>query len=122
MAAFPIVHLELSAKDPAATSKFYADLAGWQIDHDPNFDYYQFRAEGGPGGGFVKPDGNQYNVGDVIPYLGVDDVDATLKRVESLGGKVLLPKTEIPGIGWFAFFADPAGNRMGLYAATPPTS
>jgi uncharacterized protein len=122
MATFPIVHLELSAKDPAATSKFYADLAGWKIEHDPRFDYYQFSAEGGPGGGFVVPDGKQYNAGDVVPYLGVDDVDATLKRVESLGGKVLLPKTEIPGMGWFAFFADPAGNRMGLYASTTPQS
>lgn len=122
MAAFPIVHLELSAKDPAATSKFYADLAGWKIEHDPNFDYYQFAAEGGPGGGFVVPDGKQYNVGDVVPYLGVDDVDASLKRVTALGGQVLLPKTEIPGVGWYAFFADPAGNRMGLYERMAPPS
>jgi predicted enzyme related to lactoylglutathione lyase len=116
MPTYPIVHLEISAKDPAAASKFYADLAGWKIEVDPNFNYYQFSAEGGPGGGFVAPDGKQYKAGDVIPYLGADDIDATLKKVESLGGKVLLPKTEIPGVGWYAFFADPSGNRLGLYA------
>jgi predicted enzyme related to lactoylglutathione lyase len=115
MPSYPIVHVEISAKDPAAASKFYAELAGWKIDHDPNFDYYQFSAEGGPGGGFVVPDGKQYNAGDVVIYLGVDDIDATLKKVVSLGGQVLLPKTEIPGIGWYAFFSDPTGNRLALY-------
>lgn len=119
MPIFPIVHLELSANDPAATSKFYSELAGWKIEVDPGFDYYQFSAEGGPGGGFVKPDGKQYNAGNVIPYFGVDDVDAALKKVVALGGQVVLPKTEIPGLGWYAFFKDPSGNRMGLYAAAP---
>lgn len=122
MAVYPIVHLEISAKDPAAASKFYADLAGWKIEVDPNFNYYQFSAEGGPGGGFVVPDGKQYNTGDVIPYLGTDDLDSSLKKVVSLGGKVVLPKTEIPGMGWYAFFADPSGNRMGLYQSTRPQS
>lgn len=122
MPTYPIVHLELSAKDPAVTSKFYADLAGWKIEHDPRFDYYQFSAEGGPGGGFVMPDGKMYNIGDVVAYLGVEEIDTALKKAVALGGKELLPKTEIPGIGWFAFFADPGGNRMGLYQAKAPPS
>ena len=37
------------------------------------------------------------------------------KKIESLGGQTLLPKTEIPNIGWFALFADPTGNRVGLF-------
>ena len=36
-------------------------------------------------------------------------------RAESLGAKTLMPKTSIPGIGWFALFADPTGNQVGLY-------
>jgi uncharacterized protein len=50
-----------------------------------------------------------------LAYVSTDDIDATLAHVEALGGKTLLPKTEIPHNGWFAFFADPAGNRIGLY-------
>ncbi len=119
MAAHPFVHIELSAKDPAASSKFYSELCGWKIEVDPQADYYMFSSEGGPGGGFVKPDGKTYKAGDVVPYIGTDDIDATLKKVESLGGKVLLPKTEIPGMGWYAFFSDPGGNRMGLFAESP---
>lgn len=119
MSKHPIVHVEISATDPAASSRFYEQLLGWKIEHDPRFDYYMFDAEGGPGGGFVKADGKDYKAGDVVFYADTDDIDATLKRVESLGGKVLAGKTEIPGMGWFAFFADPSGNRIGLYTAMP---
>jgi uncharacterized protein len=118
MAAHPIVHLELFAQDPATSSKFYSEVFGWKIEVDPRFNYYQFMAEGGPGGGFVVV-GEQipYKPGDIIPYLGTEDIDAALKQVEAAGGKTLVPKTEIPGVGWFALFADPAGNRMGLFAS-----
>jgi uncharacterized protein len=36
---------------------------------------------------------------------------------ESLGGKILMPKTEIPHVGWWAAFADPTGNRIALYTS-----
>lgn len=115
MSSHPFVHIEISAKDPATLSKFYKDLCGWKIEVDPKFEYYMFSAEGGPGGGFVKPDNQMYKAGDIVPYIGTDDIDAMLKKAESLGGKVLLPKTEIPGMGWYAFFADPTGNRLGFF-------
>jgi predicted enzyme related to lactoylglutathione lyase len=115
----PIVHLELAAHDPAASGKFYADVFGWEIKVDPNFDYYQFAAEGGPGGGFNKVDENN-KAGEVIPYLGVEDIDAALEKVNAAGGKTMVPKTEIPGIGWFAQFTDPGGNRIGLFAGPQP--
>jgi predicted enzyme related to lactoylglutathione lyase len=57
----------------------------------------------------------------VVIYIDTDDIDEMLGRIEAAGGKTLLPKTEIPGMGWFAFFADPTGNRIGLYTTmTPP--
>lgn len=113
----PIVHVELAAKDPAVSSKFYADVFDWKIEVDPNFNYYQFDAEGGPGGGFNTIGEQGTQPGDVIPYIGVDDIDAYLYKVEAAGGKTLLPKTEIPGIGWFAHFADPGGTRVALYTS-----
>ena len=41
---------------------------------------------------------------------------------ESLGGKRITPKSPIPGMGWFAVFEDPTGNKVGLYTndATAP--
>ena len=38
-----------------------------------------------------------------------------LEKIVANGGKVLAPKTEIPNIGWYAFFSDPTGNNMALY-------
>ncbi len=116
MSAYPIVHLEISAKDPAVADRFYSDVFGWKIEVDERFNYHQFEAQGGPGGAFVEV-GEQTKAGDVIPYLGVDDIDAMLKKVEAAGGKVLLLKTEIPGVGWWGLFADPTGNRIGLYTS-----
>ncbi len=116
MGAHPIAHLELSAADPEAASKFYADLFGWKIEHNQKFDYFIFSSEGGPRGGFIKADGKDHPLGEVVVYFGAEDIDATLNKVIALGGKILLPKKEIPGVAWYALFADPSGNRLGLYS------
>ncbi len=111
----PIVHVEIPATDPAAASKFYADLFDWNIQVDPTFNYHMFQANPGPGGFVQVGSDPSYKIGEVLIYVGTDDIDATLAKAESLGGKTLLPKTEIPNTGWFAFLADPAGNRIGLF-------
>src|SRR5438067_13633907 len=105
MAAHPIVHVEFPASDPKAASKFYADLFGWQIQTDPNFeDYPMFQAEGGPGGGFPKVGMSEgggtfsYQPGEPLLYVASEDIDADLRKAESLGGTAVVPKTEIPQV------------------------
>jgi predicted enzyme related to lactoylglutathione lyase len=122
-----IVHVEIPAKDPKAGGKFYADLFGWNLQHDEQFDYTMFQGADGPGGGFTKVGengaaGSPTQPGDVIVYVSTDDIDATLAKAESLGGKTVTPKMEIPGVGWLAIFADPTGNRIGLYTSMQPQS
>ncbi len=123
--AHPFVHIEIPAEDTRAAGKFYADVFGWKVETDPNFDYTQFQAEGGPGGGFVSThestDGGlmQYKVDSPLLYIGTDDIDASLAQVEAHGGKTVLKKTEIPGIGWFAIFTDPTGNHLALFTNMP---
>jgi len=116
MKPHPIVHVEIPARDPAKSAKFYKQALGWDITHDGSFDYHMFTAEGGPGGGFVTI-GDSYNAGEVIVYLDTDDIGASLAKIEAEGGKTIKPKVEIPGIGWYAEFSDPAGNRMALYTS-----
>jgi predicted enzyme related to lactoylglutathione lyase len=115
MSKHAVVHIEIAAKDPKATGDFYASLFDWKVTSDPNMDYVMFDNEPGQGGGFPKIDNKMYKPGDVVVYIDTDDIEATLKKIVSLGGKVVAPKTEIPGMGWFAFFADPNGNRLGLF-------
>ena len=76
-------------------------------------------AQGGIGGGFNPVDENT-PAGSVVAYVGTDDIPGSLKKAESLGAKTLMPKTEIPGVGWFGIFMDPTGNRVGLYTSMNP--
>jgi predicted enzyme related to lactoylglutathione lyase len=115
-----IVHVELPAKDPAAASRFYGELFGWPITSAPEFNYYMFDTQAGVGGGFTTVGGESgAKPGDVWVYVDTDDIDASLAKAESLGGTTIMPKTEIPGQGWFAFFNDPTGNRVGLWTNAP---
>jgi uncharacterized protein len=115
MSKHPVVHIEIAAKDPSATGDFYASLFGWTVTSDAQMDYVMFNDEPGPGGGFPKIDNKLYKPGDVVIYIDTDDIEDTLKKIVARGGKALSPKTEIPGMGWFAFFADPNGNRLALF-------
>lgn len=120
MGGQPIVHVEFPATDPKAASAFYADVFGWQIRTPPGFDDYpMFQAEGGPGGAFVRvgtgPGVLQYTAGEPLVYLASQDIDADLQRIQAHGGQVVLPKTEIPQVGWWAVFRDPTGNKVGLF-------
>ncbi len=116
MSKHPFVHIEISAKNLDAASKFYTDLFGWKVDFLPEMNYTTFEPGEGVGGGF-NPVTAENPAGTVIVYIGTDDIEATLAKIAQLGGKTLVPKTEIPGMGWFAIFADPTGNKIGLFTA-----
>ena len=66
-------------------------------------------------GGGLNPVSEQNPAGSVVVYIGTDDIAASLADVESNGGHAVMPKTEIPGFGWFGMFTDPTGNMVGLY-------
>ena len=54
-------------------------------------------------------------------YVQVEDLGASLKKAESLGGKKVMDPTSVPGMGiTIAMFADPEGNRIGIL--TPESS
>ena len=92
-----VVHVEIPAANVAATSKFYQDLLGWKIQHDEAMNYSMWEADDGSGGGFPAVSADN-PAGQVLVYIDSDDIEADLKRVEKLGGKVIRPKTEIPNI------------------------
>lgn len=113
-----IVHIEFSAKDPKGIGKFYSDLFGWKTDQMEDMDYITFDGGDGPGGGFPRV-GDNIEAGKVIVYISTNDVDTSLVKAEKLGGKILVPKTEIPMTGWFGIFTDPTGNPVGLFQSLP---
>ena len=116
----PVVHFEIGCQHLDKTRAFYTDVFGWQY------------APGAPNmamvanlGGHVEPKtdgigGHINSLGHpphqyVTFYIMVDDVDAALAEINKHGGSTLIPKQEVPGMGWFAWFKDPEGNAIGLW-------
>ncbi len=117
MAKRSIVHIEIPAADQRAAARFYQEAFDFETNPVPDMDYTTFMT-GNVGGGFPTA-GTMATVGEVLVYLSSDDIEGDLRKVEDLGGKTVTPKMEIPNMGWFAIFADPTGNKIGLYTALP---
>lgn len=120
----PVVHFEIGCKDLDKARKFYGDLLGWE--YAPGAPNMAMIGNLGPHaekktdgiGGHLSALGHpphQY----VTVYAMVDDIEATLAKAEKLGGSTLIPKQEVPGMGWFAWFKDPEGNAIGLWKSMP---
>ncbi|GAB4448356.1 MAG: VOC family protein [Anaerolineales bacterium] len=114
-----VVHVEIPAADVKAAAAFYQELFGWKIQHVPEMNYTMWEDGSGSGGGFPQASAES-PAGQVLVYIDSDDIEADLKKVEQLGGKVLQPKLEIPQTGWFGIFQDPAGNVLALYTSMNP--
>lgn len=109
----PVSWFEILGSDGDALRSFYSALFGWKIEAAPDspVDYGQVDAkESGIGGGIGAPMGQP----GVTFYAEVDDLQKYLDRAESLGGKTVLPPTEMEHVA-FAQFADPAGVTFGLW-------
>jgi predicted enzyme related to lactoylglutathione lyase len=109
----PVVHWEITGKNGTQLQEFYAQLFDWQIDADNPYQYglVDTQSDQGINGGIATA--NEPN-SRVTIYVQVADLQATLDKAESLGGKTLMPPMEIPGAVTMALFSDPDGNVTGL--------
>ena len=117
MGEHSFVHVELSAQDLQAAADFYSKVFGWKTEAFPEMNYITFDGGGGIGGGFNPINNEGAKPGEVVVYIGTENIEASLAAIEAAGGKTMVPKTEIPSMGWFALFTDPSGNKLGLYTA-----
>jgi len=109
----PFVYMELHPSDQSKAKSFYGDLLGWKFaDMDMDGANYAMVNDGGePFAGFAPPNGGNARW---LPYLGVADLDAAVKKAESLGAKVVQPRVDIPA-GSFVWIEDPAGATVALF-------
>lgn len=113
-----LTHNQLNTNDPARAQEFYSELFGWRIEAIPGTDtpYWGiYRGE--------RVNGGMMNLGEGSPapphwlvYFGIDDIDAAAEQIESSGGTLMLPKTEVPGPGHILVAQDPQGAVFALYA------
>jgi uncharacterized protein len=121
--ANPVVHFEITGRDPEALRRWFGELFAWEFAapatvaagiSDPGT--YAFTEAGGatgiPGG---VGGGPSYTPGTVF-YVAVDDVEAALARAEELGGRRLLGPAAAPSGLVVGHLADPEGTVIGVAA------
>jgi predicted enzyme related to lactoylglutathione lyase len=108
----PVTWFEISSSNSKALHEFYAGAFDWSLQVVEGFPYalVDTGVEGAISGGIGEAQG----LNQVIFYIDVGDPQAYLDRIAQLGGKTVVPVTEIPGLVTFAQFADPEGNVVGL--------
>jgi hypothetical protein len=116
---------ELMTPDTAGAKAFYGQVVGWNSQDMPMPDgtYSVLEADGAGVGGMMDfpPEAKSQGVPpNWTGYVAVDDVDATADKAASLGGSVLRPPQDIPGIGRFAIIADPGGAVLAIMTPVPP--
>jgi len=113
----PVVHFEIGCRDNTKTRDFYARLFDWQITAAGPASMIQ--TEGGKGiDGHITSLGHEpHNY--VTFYVEVEDLQSSLDKAATLGGKTVVPPVNIP-TGKFAWFSDPDGNIIGLLQPKKP--
>ena len=111
-----VVHFAIHGDDLQRARHFYETVFGWQFQPYGPPDFFQIatgsKEDPGIRGALQS---RRYSVvgKEVVGYectISVSDVDATAAAVEAQGGKVVMPKAAIPGVGWLIKFLDPEGN------------
>ena len=110
---------ELTTTDPAAAAEFYGKLFGWNVK-PPEAAMGGYRVvnvgDAGIGGIMGCPEGAPPMPPHWGAYVTVSNIDQTLERCTALGGKVLMPPMEVPGVGRMAVLQDPQGAVLSVIA------
>lgn len=119
-----LVHFEIPFDEFERARAFYADLFGWKIEKYEGGDYWMISTtdeKGQPGvpGGMMK---RQQPGQPIIQYIDVSSVSEWTQKVIDLGGKVMVSKTAVPAMGYFAVCQDTEGNSLGLWENDPNAS
>jgi uncharacterized protein len=127
-----IVHFEIPADNPERAAKFYREMFGWKINRweNPNgIEYYMVETvptdeQGAPlrpgvNGGMMP---RMYPAQQPVNYIAVADVNEAVAKAERLGAKVMMGKTPVPGMGWFAQLTDPEGNVIAVWETDPSST
>jgi predicted enzyme related to lactoylglutathione lyase len=117
-----IVHFEIPADNVKKLAEFYSELFGWKIQKMPGpTEYFSIETvtvnekgepvRPGVNGGMMKRQNPEHKP---VNYILVESVDGYVKKIIALGGKVIVPKMEVPGICWWALALDPEGNQFAI--------
>jgi predicted enzyme related to lactoylglutathione lyase len=112
-----IVWFEIPADKVERARSFYGKLFGWKINKFPGLkmDYWHIDTGGGdqtPDGGMMK---RQMPGHTITNYILVPSVDQSAAKARKLGGKIIMPKTAVPGMGYFVVCQDTEKNIFAVW-------
>jgi predicted enzyme related to lactoylglutathione lyase len=116
-----VLRFELQVPDPEQAVAFYSRTFGWQFVKMPGaHDYWFIRTgesgERGIDGGLMRsPDGESRTTNSIE----VCSIDRYLAQVTANGGKIVVQKTTVPGMGYFAYCTDDQGLLFGVSESDP---
>jgi uncharacterized protein len=113
--AHPVIHTEIRSADPDATRSFFVYLFGWKVGSEGAFPGYTFIDTGAEGSPYVAISPRQGDQDEVLFFVAVEDVAATLDKAQRLGGTIIQPAQQVPGTS-YGVFADAQGHRIGVAA------
>ena len=125
-----VVHFEIPYDDQGRAQKFYQEVFGWQIMKMPEMDYHMVTTTpsdenmkpkdvGAINGGLLAKDPTGQHP---IIVIDVPSVDDHIKKIESSGGKVIMPAIKVGEFGMYARVEDTEGNVIGLWQVLTPHS
>lgn len=108
------VWYDLMTSDPTKAEAFYTKVMGWGTQPFEGMPYTMWTRDGAPIGGVgqVKPPTMPPHW---IAYVAVPNVDAAVTQAEGLGGRTIVPGTDVPTVGRFAVLADPQGAVFSVF-------
>ncbi|MEI7546818.1 MAG: VOC family protein [Actinomycetota bacterium] len=113
---------ELATRDTATAASFYAAVFGWTAQDAGNDMHYTLFQLGSMDAGGMMAMGDMFPP-EVPPYWAVyfytDDIDGTVAPATGLGGNIIVPPSEIPGVGRFSVVVDPQGATFSLLQPNP---
>lgn len=107
-------HIEIPVMDLNEGKKFFKSVFGWKFEEIPDINYVMLKTDHKPNGGLFKvrrmPKSGQVNV-----YIEVNNINKILQKVRKAGGAVIVRKTSLGSMGWFATFSTPDGCHLSLW-------
>lgn len=113
-----LTHFAIHIDDIERAKKFYEGVFDWGFNAYGQPGFLQIKADktesGEPIGALQSRNYSPVpeKVIGMECTIGVENVDDIIERVKNNGGQILMPKTEIPYVGWIAKFLDTEGNLV----------
>jgi uncharacterized protein len=108
--------IDLSSKDPDGSTAFYSKLFGWKVESaGPDAGGYAMARLGGKDVAGIGPTQDPNGPTAWMLYIGTRDADATSKKVEAAGGKVIAPAFDVFDQGRMAVYQDPSGAFVSVW-------